>query len=313
MTMTARAMIGESPLFKRVVAVAERFALSRIPVLLVGETGTGKELLAHHIHNCSGRRGQFVDVNCGAFPPAILEGLLFGHRRGAFTGAVTDAAGLIVRAEGGTLFLDELPSLPLEGQAKLLRVLETRELRRVGDTHKQIVDFRVIAAAQEDIVERVETDQFRRDLYHRVAGARIMLPSLRERPEDIAVLARHFAAANDRGVSADALVLLSRQPWHGNIRELRVVIERAVVLTDDPILTSVAIAEALDRHNEYSGAESTREQFVSICAANGWNPVRIAQEMMISRATLYRRLREHGIRLREVSKSHKVSPSLETS
>lgn len=306
-------MIGHALSFTRAVAQAERLAASRIPILLVGETGTGKELLAHHIHGCSGRLGEFVDIDCGAVPKDIVESLLFGHRRGAFTGAVEDTPGLVTQAHGGTLFLDEVMSLPLEGQAKLLRVLETREVRRVGETAKRAVDFRVIAAAQENCAERVEQGLFRRDLYHRIAGACIVLPPLRERLEDIAELAQHFAAAHQRVLGADAVALLSGYQWPGNVRELRVVVERAAVFSEDRMLTSTAIAESMDQHPKAVVDVPMRTQFLEACAANGWDPVRIARALTISRATLYRRLQAYGIRLREISKSHEVSSCLETS
>lgn len=178
-------LIGRSPAITAVRDRISRVARSNLPVLLIGPTGAGKEVVARHLHAMSNRRGRLVDVNCGALPRDMIESLLFGHRRGAFTGALETTVGYIARADGGTLFLDELASLPHEGQAKLLRVLETREVLPLGSGMAQRVDFRVVAAVQADIYTRVDSGQFRDDLFHRVAGLTLHLPGLGARPEDI--------------------------------------------------------------------------------------------------------------------------------
>jgi transcriptional regulator with PAS, ATPase and Fis domain len=302
------AVVGGSPLFCRAVALAERYARSAIPVLLVGETGTGKELVARRIHRSSGRRGELVDVDCGALPREMLESLLFGHRRGAFTGAHADAPGLIAAAGGGTLFLDELSSLALEAQAKLLRVIETREVRRLGDTGKRRIDFRLVAAVQADLQSRVADGAFRRDLYHRVAGAVVTLPPLRARPEDLIPLAAHFAAEHGCVVASDAAVVLRRHDWPGNVRELRAIVARATLCTEDGRLDASLFAELIEQQPEADCFRSAARyadpgyaRLREVCVAEGTDPGRVAAVLGISRATLYRRLKQLGITLREIA------------
>lgn len=191
-------IVGVSAAIQKAVALVEHFAPTGFAILIVGATGTGKELLARHIHHRSRRRGELVDVNCGALPREMAESLLFGHRRGAFTGAVESTVGHVERADGGTLFLDEVLHLPPEGQVKLLRVLETGDVQRLGEGRKRNVDLRIVAAAQDDTTERLGLGVFRRDLYQRLAGVVIHLPPLAERPEDIVPLAAHFAARRSR-------------------------------------------------------------------------------------------------------------------
>ena len=181
-------IIGESPAIRRALALAERYARSRLPILLVGPTGTGKELFAHHIHERSGQPGPLVEVNCCALPRDMVESLLFGHRRGAFTGAIESTVGYVERSDGGTLFLDELESLAFEAQGKLLRVLETGDVERLGIGAKRHVDLRVVSAVQDDISGAVDGGRFRRDLFQRVAGVVIKLPPLSTRPEDVVPL-----------------------------------------------------------------------------------------------------------------------------
>jgi transcriptional regulator with PAS, ATPase and Fis domain len=290
----------------------ERYAPSALPVLIVGPTGSGKELFAQHIHRLSGRRGELVDVNCGALPADMVESLLFGHRRGAFTGALADGVGLVSHAAGGTLFLDELTSLPLMGQAKLLRLLDTGEVRRLGDTAKRRIDFRLVAAAQDDLAGRVQRGRFRADLYHRVRALRIDIPGLASRPEDIVLLAQYFAHLHGRTVAAAAMPLLLGYGWPGNVRELRWLIERSVILTDHMTLSPVVIEEALhegcdlvESNPWVPGASGNhlRQRLIEICAEHGWNRERVAEALNISVATLYRRLKVAGLSLREFSQS----------
>lgn len=305
---------------KRVLQLAERFARAKLPILLVGATGTGKELIAQHIHQLSGRPGELVDVNCGALPREMVESLLFGHRRGAFTGAVQDSAGLVTQAAGGTLFLDELSSLPLEAQAKLLRVLETREVRRLGDLDKQRIDFRLVSAVQDDLAHLAGSGLFRLDLLHRVQGARIELPPLAQRAEDILPLAVYFASLQDCVVEAGALNLLLAHSWPGNVRELRAAIDRAVVFAGRRVINSGALGEALrDGFSStqtgagtprQAGAACRREsavhpRLVEVCATHEGDRRRIAAALGISVATLYRRLRAAGLSLRRFSDSHR--------
>jgi two-component system, NtrC family, response regulator AtoC len=237
------ALVGDGEVMRALRETIERVAATRSTVLVLGESGTGKELVARAIHDASPRRGRrFVAINCAAIPPSLLESELFGHRRGAFTDAVRDKRGLFEDADGGTLFLDEIGELPLALQAKLLRVLQDGELRRVGDTASIKVDVRLIAATLRELVDDVRDGRFREDLYYRLHVLPVTIPPLRDRTEDIPQLARFFAqrhaARHSLGqveLSAVAIEALVRQPWPGNVRELENVIERAVVLADGPV------------------------------------------------------------------------------
>jgi two-component system response regulator AtoC len=227
----------------RVLAQLRKVAEFPTTVLVTGESGTGKELMARALHTLSGRAGQFVAVNCAAIPEALLESELFGHVKGAFTDAQRDKQGLFEQAHKGTLFLDELTEMPLTVQAKLLRALQLGEVRRVGDTRSLVLDTRVVAATNRDIEEMVKAGRFREDLYYRVAVVPIRIPSLRERPTDIAPLVRHFIAEFNRrlgleieGVGPQAMRKLMRHPWPGNVRELENTLQRAMVMTDGPLI-----------------------------------------------------------------------------
>jgi two-component system response regulator PilR (NtrC family) len=235
-------MAGESMTMRRVFELVERVAGSNASVLIEGESGTGKELIAKAIHQRGARSGKpFVAINCGALPENLIESELFGHRRGAFTGASQDSAGLFRQAQGGTLFLDEIGELPLHLQTKLLRVLQEKAVRAVGDTKDYQVDVRVLAATNRDLRSEVHAGRFREDLYYRLNVVNISVPPLRERREDIPLLIRHFFSrlCHDRAfpqVSPEALQLLMQYPFPGNIRELENIIERALVLGGTAIL-----------------------------------------------------------------------------
>jgi transcriptional regulator with PAS, ATPase and Fis domain len=298
-------VVGVSPAIKRAIEVARRFATSHLPILIMGETGTGKELFAQEIHRWSGRRGRLVDINCGALPRDLIEGELFGHRRGAYTGA-TDSAGLIAHADQGTLFLDELSSLPVEGQIKLLRALETREVRRLGDTAKRIIDFRLVAALQGRPGELVKSGRLRIDLYQRLAGVLIDLPPLSSRMEDVLPLVHHFTSLNKTVVNGRVNDILGRYEWPGNVRELKTVIERAIVLSRSGVVDSSSLAEAIDIGAIYEKDSQPpsfeerrvlveRGELVAAGKRSGWNRQRIAKELGISIATVYRKLRFHRI------------------
>lgn len=306
----APAIIGESPALRRAVDLAEKFAPSSLPILLVGATGTGKDLLARAIHRWSGRKGPFVDVNCGGLPRELVDGLLFGHRRGTFSGATENVCGLMEAADGGTLFLDELCSLPLEAQVKLLRVLESGALRRLGETTSRPVSVRVIAAAQDGLDERLRSGAFRRDLYQRLAGLVLELPALSARKDDVVALARHFAAGHGRALGPEAIVVLRSYSWPGNVRELRTAVERAVFLTGHAELGGVALAEAIelglptageeDRAERGKGTEddAERERMLVALARSGWHAARAAGVLGIARSTLFKRCRALGISIR---------------
>ena len=238
-------IIGNSPAMQEVYRVTRRVARSNASVLLLGETGTGKELIATAVHRLSDRGGSpFVKVNCGALADNLLESELFGHVRGAFTGAVANRTGRFEAAHTGTIFLDEINSTSLLLQVKLLRVLQEREFERVGDTQTNRVDTRVIAASNRELLDEVELDRFREDLYWRLNVVPIVIPPLRERREDIPAMVAHFLSiyseANDRYVvhiQKEAVDALQDYHWPGNVRELQNYVERAVVMADGDELT----------------------------------------------------------------------------
>src|SRR5579862_6232284 len=231
-------IIGRSSGLRRVLQMVETVARGDSTVLLLGETGTGKEIIARAIHSHSPRGGRpFVKLNCAAIPTGLLESELFGHERGSFTGAIAEKIGRIELAHQGSLFLDEIGDITLELQPKLLRVLQEREFERLGSTRTQKVDVRVVAATHRDLEQMIEEKQFRSDLYYRLNVFPIRIPPLRERPEDIPLLARHFAQQFARRmhkavdeISLETMETLTRYAWPGNIRELQNVMERAVVV-----------------------------------------------------------------------------------
>ena len=237
-------IVGRSRKISQAIALADKVARHPSTVLITGESGTGKELIARHIHDASPRANRpFVAVNCAAIPEALLESELFGHAKGAFTGATAERQGLFEEAHDGTLFLDELGDLPVALQVKLLRALQEGEVRRVGDNASRGVDVRLVAATARDLEADVADGKFRADLYYRINVVRIHLPALRERTEDIPELVRHFVDRFNRrlglhvtGVTAAAMRALVEYPWPGNVRELENVVERAMVLTDGPQL-----------------------------------------------------------------------------
>ena len=237
-------IIGISAALQRVLGLVRVVAPTDATVLIQGETGTGKELIAEAIHKCSDRSsGPFVKVNCAAIPSGLLESELFGHERGAYTGAFARNIGRFERANRGTLFLDEIGDLPLELQPKLLRVMQERQFERLGGTATIRTDVRVICATHRNLFEMVDEQQFRTDLFYRLSVFPIELPPLRERPEDIGLLARHFALdCADRmqkpitGISEEFMAALTRHPWPGNVRELQNIIERSVILSTGTVL-----------------------------------------------------------------------------
>jgi DNA-binding NtrC family response regulator len=315
-------LVGRSPRMRDVFRLLEKAAQVDATVLLLGETGTGKELAARAIHFHSPRKARrFVAVNCGALPGELVESELFGHARGAFTGAAAAKPGLFEEADGGTVFLDEVGELPLPAQVKLNRVLQEREIRRVGDTTPIQVDVRVVAATHRDLREEVRAGRFREDLFYRVNVFTVTLPPLRERAEDVELLAAHFLEKHARalrrelrGFSPDALRRLAGHPWPGNVRELENTVERAVAVAGgdlvevedlppeialappgapSPALLAAmpykdAVAEARDR--------ASREYLVAIMKEFGGNVTRAAERAGMERESLHRLLRRYGLR-----------------
>jgi len=312
-------IIARSPNFRQAVALADRFALTPLPILLIGATGTGKELFARRIHAVSGRRGPLVPVNCAALPRDMVESMLFGHSRGAFTGAVKEHVGFIEAADRGTLYLDELPSLPLEAQGKLLRVLESKDVYRLGETKPRRADFRLVTSGQEDLGARVRDGLFRLDLFHRVAGVRVDLAPLRERPEDVIPLAELFATSQGWVLAPGATRVLTEHDWPGNARELRAAVERAGFMSGSKDLGATALAEAIGLGTplvessaggvdkcEKARAED-RAQLLSLCRSHGGDARGVAAVLGLSLSTLYRRLASAGISLRPFRNSHLFS------
>ncbi len=259
-------LIGSSPAMQKVYALTRRVARSNASVLLLGETGTGKELIAKAIHQTSQRAtGPFVRVNCGALSESLLESELFGHVRGSFTGAIANRTGRFEAAHTGTIFLDEINSTTPKLQVKLLRVLQEREFERVGDTQTVRVDTRVVAASNRDLLNEVETNDFREDLYYRLNVVPIHLPPLRERPEDIPELIGHFLTyyneENDRYVThidPKALQLLQNYHWPGNVRELQNYVERSVVMATGDELTCELLPDNVLRGPKSRGTARPR-------------------------------------------------------
>jgi DNA-binding NtrC family response regulator len=239
-----RQIIGDSPTIRRIMQTVSMAAPTRATVLLQGESGTGKELFARAIHDQSERRDKpFIKLNCAALPEGLIESALFGHEKGAFTGAIKRVEGAFERANRGTLLLDEVSEMRLDLQAKLLRVLQEQEFERVGGTAPIKVDVRIVATTNRDLAMEADHGTFRQDLYYRLSTIPVLIPPLRDRPEDIPVLALRFAmrvaaelGKKIDGLSPDALEALQQYPWPGNVRELQHVIERAVILTPDPII-----------------------------------------------------------------------------
>jgi two-component system response regulator HydG len=281
-------------------------------VLLTGEPGTGKELAAGALHRQSGRSGAFVPVNCAGIPAALLEAELFGVARGAYTGADRDRPGLVEAAERGTLFLDEVGELPVELQGKLLRLLQGREVRRVGDTRSRTVDVRFVAATNRDLEKATAAGTFRRDLHDRLAVAVIRMPPLRERPQDVEALARHFVERIARTLNRPrvhlapaAVDLLRRGAWPGNVRELETVLIRAVaaarpgeVLGPDRFPAVVPAAQTAPPLPAWPAALAgfRRTYFSAILAESGGNRTQAARRAGVSRQTFLYHLRELGIR-----------------
>jgi DNA-binding NtrC family response regulator len=311
----AHSLLGAHPLMQRLLDKIIAAAVSRATVLIHGETGTGKELVASAVHSQSKRKqGPFVRLNCSALSEAVLESELFGHEKGAFTGAVTRRKGRFEQADGGTLFLDEVSEIPPPVQVKLLRFLQERQFERVGGNETLTVDTRIVAATNKDLRQLVDDGRFRQDLYYRLNVVRLDVPPLRVRPSDIPLLADHFvrrfAAENDKsigGFTQEAMEALLTQPWPGNVRELQNAVEQAVVLCkgervelDDLPLSRVSNdAESIRLLIPgVTMAELERFAILRTLDAVGGSPSRAATILGISRRTIQYRLQEWGLRMK---------------
>lgn len=314
-------LIGQSPAMKKLFAVIDRIAPSDSSVLLTGATGTGKELVAQAIHDKSPRRNAaFVDINCSAIPETLIEAELFGHQRGTFTGAHESRCGLFEQASGGTLFLDEVDALNLSAQAKLLRVLQERTVRRIGARANIAIDVRIISATNCDLAQAVAAGRFRPDLYYRLRVLPLHLPELCSRAGDVKLLLEHFltlkaerVGQTPKSFSAEALRALSEYPWPGNVRELENAVEYALAIgsgdelgiEDLPIEISKAQQQAdsgnlkqlLEAYmtDRIPLAEIEKRYILSVLQQFGGNQVRAAAALGIDRSKLYRRLKEYGV------------------
>jgi DNA-binding NtrC family response regulator len=302
----AHFIVGASDAIVRLRQEIAALGPTTISVLIEGETGTGKELIAQAIHGMSGRRGAFVPVNVAAVPDGLFESHLFGHRRGAFTGALTDHVGFFEEAQDGTLFLDEIGAMPPAGQAKLLRVLETRSVRPIGGRSDRQVNFRLVSAANVSLDEEVGATRFRADLMYRLCGDRIVVPPLRERPEDVESLAHHFCvlAAADAGrttsLKTSAVTALRRHDWPGNVRQLRAVVERAVWLTRESYVDGTHVLAAIERiapRRAPAAPVTEARELQYVLETNAWDIRRTAQELGVTRKTVYTRIQRLGIRI----------------
>jgi DNA-binding NtrC family response regulator len=301
-------VIGNSPLIKQTIALAARIAPTDSSILLLGETGTGKEVFANAIHAQSKRSaGALVAINCSAFTKELLEGELFGHKAGAYTGATKDKKGLIELADGGTLFLDEIGEMNADLQAKLLRVLENGEFIKLGDVKTTKVNVRIIAATNRDLEKSIAAGEFREDLYYRLNVFSIHLPALRDRAEDIPLLANYFLAkyGDKEGrpslhLSPEAIRVLQQHVWKGNIRELRNVMERAAVLTDGNTVLPEHLPYEIQKHNAGAVSNLTlasveKQHIEKVLAYTKGNKTRAAECLAIGLTTLYRKMEEYGL------------------
>jgi Response regulator containing CheY-like receiver, AAA-type ATPase, and DNA-binding domains len=321
-------IIGKDPAFLAEIQKIPRVAKSDATVLISGETGTGKEVCARAIHYLSPRADKpFIPVNCGAIPTELLENELFGHKPGAFTSATSSQQGLIQEAAGGTLFLDEIDCLSLPAQVKLLRFLQEKEYRPLGSPKVCKADVRVIAASNAELKEAVRAERFRQDLYYRLNVIHLVLPPLRERRNDIPLLARHFLSQyadeyNKQAVefSSDALQLLPLLDWHGNVRELEHVIERAVVLSDQRIIGKEDLAlpspetgvqaESFQEAKERIIAQFETAYIQCLLLAHHGNITKAAQAARKDRRAFWQLIRKHHINPENYrTKTHSITPS----
>lgn len=304
-------IVASSPSMMKVLRNLEKIAPADVAVLLLGESGTGKELLAHALHRLSPRtNGPFVAINCAAIPETLLESELFGHEKGAFTGAVKQTIGKVESANGGTLFLDEIGDLPLPMQVKLLRFLQNHVVERIGGREPIQVDVRIVCATHQDLDNLIATARFREDLYYRLNEVKVVVPPLREREGDVIVLATYFLkkfnaqfSRKTKGFSNEALSALKSHPWRGNVRELENRVKRAVIMSDGPLLGAGdldlegAAEPMLSLDLREARARAEREVVQMAIARSGGNISNAAKLLGVSRPTLYDLVKEHGLAL----------------
>ena len=296
-------LVGRSPAFNVALAALQRVAPSMLPVLLLGESGTGKELFARAVHETSERAsGPFVVVDCSGLTETLFESELFGHEKGAFTGATTRKPGLVETAQGGTLFLDEIGDIPLGMQVKLLRLIESGTYRRVGGVETLHANFRLVAATHKRLEQMMAQGQFRQDLYYRISAFPIQLPPLRERPEDIALLINSFLQCSGAGkrkltIDASALTQLQQHAWPGNVRELRNVLERARLFADDGVIRAEHLPAAPTGQLSALPRQvyGTPDLGATTVATFAGTRSALAAHLGISERTLYRRLKAQGL------------------
>lgn len=297
-------ILGRSPAIEKLRQLIERVGPTESSALITGPSGSGKELVAQAIHSCSSRSGgRFVAVNCGAFPESILESELFGHEKGAFTGADRRRLGRLEQADGGTLFLDEIGEAPLSLQVKLLRALETRQIERLGSESSVSADFRLLTATNADLEARIASGQFREDLFYRLNVVQVVVPSLRERPEDIRLLAESFlsrfgarAGRENLTLTDQAHELLAHYNWPGNVRELQNFIERAVTLSDGAELgPELFTGIGTSAHTSDKLADVETAHIERLLRLNDWSIGATAEKLGIHRNTLTQKIKDYGL------------------
>ncbi|MCA9316953.1 MAG: sigma-54-dependent Fis family transcriptional regulator [Planctomycetes bacterium] len=320
LSATSREMIGSSPALHKVRTIIQKVAPTQARVLIMGENGSGKELAARLVHELSDRSaGPFVDVNCAAIPAELLESELFGHEKGSFTGAVDQRKGKFEQADGGTLFLDEVGDMSLDAQAKVLRVIEEQRVQRVGGSQPIPVDVRLVAATNKDLRKEVDAGHFREDLYYRLAVVPVLIPPLRDRAQDVPVLAMSFLQqmASKMGVPVPELAeaakaWLERQPWPGNVRQLRNLMERALILLEGNVIevkdleglgspSAAAAGGSMDLFKSATTYEEFKEQSERLflqqrLQENEWNVKRTAEQLGMQRSNLYKKMERYGLK-----------------
>ncbi|MDD5680906.1 MAG: sigma-54 dependent transcriptional regulator [Candidatus Omnitrophica bacterium] len=312
-------LVGDSQAMKDIHSIIGRIANSRATVLMCGESGTGKRLIAHALHKADKKRGikSFIEISCGGLPREIIESELFGHTKGAFTGAINDRKGRFELADGGTILLDDIDCLPLDLQVKLLRVLQHKEFERVGDNRTIKVDVRIIASTNQDLEKAIAEKRFREDLYYRLNVISMHIPPLRERKDDICSLVEHFIAIYARenhkeinSISKDVFAVLVNYSWPGNVRQLENIIERAVILDTDDIIGKEDLPDIIFNGtacvNANLGAdimsslkdvlqEPEKVYILRVLDEVGWNKKKAAVKLGVNRTTLYNKLRKYNI------------------